>query len=419
MKVLILFLVFAVWTTSAQVIQAKDEADMYRINDEYPARYSVVIYKGEGETWLSWFESYLFETKHQQEMRELDQIIDFFEKNPYYEIPVIEVDVDKADFTESIMNFGVESVPWIIILDENNDEVYSSAPVPEADEEILVAMNIFTSTITPPPSDDDDIDFGIDFEEIFRDEPDDVMPAMIAPADSNDKVGEGFFQPEEANEGSIGGTSSEAENIEEAPVFEEAPILATSTSSSTVQSEKPASSKPSTTSEIVIPTTAVSASSTPFSQLSNTAQENASGIAQQVKQQAQQKAQAAQQKVQDIQQKLQDTQEQNSQTIQQTAQESLQASKQFAEQQAQAIQDQAKAAKQAAQQKAQAALQQQVQSAKQKAQDAQSSLQQQAQDFQQMIQQQGGQQLGGKVQQAQQQIQQQLQQKFQNSPRRR
>ena len=155
--------------SQANIVPAKDEADIFRINDLYPARYSVIIFVGDNPSFWSKVGGIFGETKFQQQQRELKEIIDFFEKEPHYEIPIIEVQVDKGNFTHVMEEFGVMQVPWIVILDENNEVSYSKEPIEEADEEILLVMNIFPSTIVAPPSVGDVIVFDDD------DVPDDVI----------------------------------------------------------------------------------------------------------------------------------------------------------------------------------------------------------------------------------------------------
>lgn len=227
---LVIILAILAFGVNSQVVNATDEADMYRINDEYPSRYSVVIYNGKETGFLSTLESIFTETKHQQQERELEQIIQFFEDNPYYEIPIIMADVDTSDFSNSMEEFGVEQVPWIVILDENNDEVYSSEPVPEADEEILVAMNIFTSTIMNPPSDDDEVDFDIDYAELFGEdfEIPDFDNIDFSLADSSDSTSQCSLPPPTNPSEATPPTP-----IEEAPVFEDTPIATKLTTPST------------------------------------------------------------------------------------------------------------------------------------------------------------------------------------------
>ena len=166
MKLFVLiFFILAVSFTHSKVIRALDEEDIFVINDKYPSRYSVLIFVGQEFGFWARVRGFFGETKHAQQERELREIIEFFEKEPHYEIPVIEANVDKADFSNVIEDFGVKSIPWIVILDENNDEVYSKEPIEEADDEILLVMNIFPSTIMAPPSDNDDLVIDIDDED--------------------------------------------------------------------------------------------------------------------------------------------------------------------------------------------------------------------------------------------------------------
>lgn len=164
LAILILSILFLSLCQS-KVVPAKDEADIFRINDLYPARYSVIIFVGANPSFWSSIGGVFAKTKYQQQQEELKEIIQFFEDEPHYEIPIIEVNVDKGNFTGVMKKFGVEQVPWIVILDENNNVSYSSEPIEEADEEILLVMNIFPSTIMIPPTVGDTIVFDDDDEE--------------------------------------------------------------------------------------------------------------------------------------------------------------------------------------------------------------------------------------------------------------
>lgn len=170
MKLAIVILsILLVSLCQSKVVPAKDEADIYRINDLYPARYSVIIFIGANPSFWDSIGGVFGKTKFQQQQEELEEIIEFFEDEPHYEIPIIEVNVDKGNFTGAMKKFGVKQVPWIVILDENNDISYSKEPIEEADEEILLVMSIFPSTIMLPPAAGDSIVFDDD------DEPDDEI----------------------------------------------------------------------------------------------------------------------------------------------------------------------------------------------------------------------------------------------------
>ena len=158
----VLLLAMCMTTSTAKVVQAHSEADVFRINDEYPSRYSVVIFNGAEYGLLNRISSVFGETKQAQQHRELGQIVDFFEKESHYGIPIIEANVDNADYTNIRAEWNVTSIPWIVILDENNVVSYSKEPIEEADEEILLVMNIFPTTIMKPPSDSDEIIFDDD-----------------------------------------------------------------------------------------------------------------------------------------------------------------------------------------------------------------------------------------------------------------
>ena len=216
-KILLAVFLLAVFV-SGKVIHAVDEEDIYLINDKYPSRYSVLIFVGQEVGLWSRVSGFFGETKQKQQERELKEIIDFFEKEPHYEIPVIEADIDKADFSNAMEEFGVESVPWIVILDENNDKVYSKEPIEEADEEILLVMNIFPSTIVSSPTDSDMI--VIDYD----DESEEADVANDRPLDSAD-----------------------IPNIEEAPLIEEYSKFNTTETKVSVQKNT------TSPSEIVVP----------------------------------------------------------------------------------------------------------------------------------------------------------------------
>jgi hypothetical protein len=169
--VILIFTVLLLTLCQSEVVPAKAPEDIYRINDLYPATYSVIIFIGDNPSFWSKVGGIFGESQYQKEMRELNEIIEFFEEEPHYEIPIIEVNVDKGDFKEVMEKFEVKRVPWIVILDENNVVSYSKEPIEEADEEILLVMNIFPSTIVVPPHAGDVIIFDDD------DMPDDVVMA--------------------------------------------------------------------------------------------------------------------------------------------------------------------------------------------------------------------------------------------------
>ena len=168
MKVKVNTLVFALCVIAlvafvdAKVVKVFSEEEIFKVNDEYPSKYSVVIFRGKATGFWTSVKGFFGSDKHKQQEEELEQIIQFFEKEAQHGIPIIEANVDTADYTHIMKEWNVSSVPWIIILDENNVVVYSKEPIPEADEEILLVMNIFPTTIMAPPTDSDEIIFDVD-----------------------------------------------------------------------------------------------------------------------------------------------------------------------------------------------------------------------------------------------------------------
>lgn len=160
-------------------MKVKSEEDVFRVNDEYPSKYSVVIFVGAEHGLWAGISGVFGETKHQQQERELQEIIQFFEKESHYEIPIIEANVDEADYSNLRAQWNVTSIPWIIILDENNVVSYSKEPIEEADEEILLVMNIFPTTFAAPPMEGDVIIFDDDDEPDLLLEPVPIKPAVI------------------------------------------------------------------------------------------------------------------------------------------------------------------------------------------------------------------------------------------------
>lgn len=219
-SILALAILLYFWTfTDAEVVKAKDEADVFRINDEYPSKYSVVIFVGAEHGLLASISGAFGETKHQQQERELQEIIQFFEKESHYEIPIIEANVDNADFSNIRTKWNVTSIPWIVILDENNVVSYSKEPIEEADEEILLVMNIFPTTFAAPPTEGDVIIFDDDDEPDLVLEPGPIQPVAIKtpPSPKKETSKEPANEPKKETTNTSVKQANKAENNDQFP----------------------------------------------------------------------------------------------------------------------------------------------------------------------------------------------------------
>ena len=64
---------------------------------------------------------------------------------------ISQANVDAANYENLMDEWGVESIPWVVVLDQSNKVSLSQAPDRDSADTIMLAMNHFPFFIVSPP----------------------------------------------------------------------------------------------------------------------------------------------------------------------------------------------------------------------------------------------------------------------------